>query len=258
MRRTSCVILATLSAGTALGDESSWRWSPRMGGADVSDGAGEIRNVRSTFDSASNELTFRVVFGGRADGFSLVLSDRADALSEAGKSAIVYVGTRGGARMSAYAYNGRNSRSFRDGDARERGRQDADLIHSSLDSGWVERLSVRDRGRASRVFSFTIDVGEILEHLEPERDGLAMGFADGLGVVLESFDGLRMRYARDGSIRRLQHKRTGFFRYVDPDLKMDPEDPDPEDDIALIGVPLPTAAGMTLLALGLIACRRVR
>jgi len=260
---TACIAVCTLAAGSALGDPVRWSWSNRDGqGASQNDSAGAVRNVRTSFDSSTNTLNFRVVFTGKStDGFTLVINDGPGRDVDAGRSAMIYVdGSRNrtrGVRMSAYAYNGKNRLGFRDANAKERGKQSPDRIHGALDTDWINRATLRRAGknRDRRVFRFSVNLSDVLGHDPLEGDAetwLGAGFSqDAIGMFMETYDGLRTRYRRNGALRRWSARDTGWFE-TDQDSIYD------DDDDRLIGVPMPTGAAMGLLGLSALVLSRRR
>ncbi len=243
-------------------DEFRWSWERGDTQAvSVDDSAGALLRAKASFNSETNELSFRVVFSDRGtDGFTLVMSDGPEASGRVGTFAMLYfdatAGMRGRkVRMSAYAYNGKNRRGFRDGDALTRGRQRADLIHRAMDRSWIRKAMVAHVGETRRVMKFTIDASRILGHL-PRHAGadswFGTGFGERLGLWLRTFDGLVTRYGKNGRIRRWSRSATGFLDGVD--LETEPDTPLPPPVV----VPLPTGAALALCALGILALRRGR
>jgi len=261
MRAILALVCAACLGTTSLADE--FRWSFERGDGQtvsVDDSAGSLLRAKASFNTDTMELSFRVVFSDRVtDGFTLVMSDGGDASGRVGTFAMLYfdatAGMRGRkVRMSAYTYNGRNRRGFRDGDALTPGRQRADLIHRALDRSWIRKAMVAHVGETRRVMKFTIDASRILAHLP--RHGTSdswfgTGFGERLGLWLRTFDGLVTRYGKNGRIKRWSRSATGFMDGIDLETERD-EMPPP------LVVPLPTGAALAACAIVLLAMRRSR
>jgi len=236
---------------SASGDEFRWSWSPGDGQAvNTVDNAGAFRNVRTSFNSETKELSFRVAFADRTtDGLTLVLNDGVRARGDVGRYAMLYMdasrkGPGGNVRLSAYAYNGENRGGWRDGDGVTPGKQSPDLIRSYLDRSWIKKFWVRDVGKNKRVFRFTVDASAILDHVPTlgSGDWFGMGFGERLGIWLRSYEGLRTRYSNNGLLRRWSRTETG---------RLDGKDLETDHNPTPMVVPLPGAAGLALAGLGL-------
>ncbi len=261
MRPVLGMVCAFVLYQAAPADEFRWSWERGDTQAvAVDDSAGSLLRAKASFNSQTNELSFRVVFRDRVtDGFTLVMSDGGDASGRVGTFAMLYfdatAGMRGKkVRMSAYAYNGKNRRGFRDGDALTPGRQRADLIHRALDRSWIRKAMVAHVGETRRVMKFTIDATRILAHLPRHGDAdswFGTGFGERLGLWLRTFDGLVTRYGKNGRIKRWSRSATGFLDGVDLETERD-EMPPP------LVVPLPTGAALAVCAIVVLAMRRNR
>lgn len=243
-------------AVSASADEFQWDWNRGdPGNYALNDQAGTWKSVSASYNTATEVLNWDLTFDNqKTDGITLVLSEGPNAKGNVGTYAVLYMewtstGDKSNPRMSAYAYNGDNSRlSFLDGDADTAGNQAPDLIHSSLDLSWVLDASVQDVN-GDRVFSFSIDASVINAHNPLYGTGnqpwFGTGFAENLGLWLHSYDGLDARYRDDGTIRRWDRTKEGWF--------------DGEDfDTIPVGIPMPTSVAMGATGLGLLASRRRR
>lgn len=261
MRAITVLVWAACMGAAGLADEFRWSFERGDGQAvAIDDSAGSLLRAKASFNNVTNELSFRVVFSDRVtDGFTLVMSDGGDASGRVGTFAMLYfdatAGMRGrNVRMSAYTYNGRNRRGFRDGDALTPGRQRADLIHRALDRSWIRKAMVAHVGETRRVMKFTIDATRILAHVPRHGDAdswFGTGFGERLGLWLRTFDGLVTRYGKNGRIKRWSRSATGFLDGIDLETERD-EMPPP------LVVPLPRGAALAACAIVVLALRRRR
>lgn len=257
MKIRACALMVWAGlVGAAGADEFQWDWNRGdPGNYGLNDEAGTFKSVSASYNTSTEVLSWNLTFDNqKTDGITLVLSDGPNAKGRVGTYAVIYMewtstGDKSNPRMTAYAYNGDNSRlSFLDGDASAAGNQTPDIIHTYLDNSWILGASVQD-ANTDRVFSFSIDAGIINGHNPLHGDGnqpwFGTGFAQNLGLWLHSYDGLDARYRDDGTIRRWDRTKEGWF--------------DGEDfDTTPVGIPTPAAAAMGLAGLGVIASRRRR
>ncbi len=247
-----CIGIGALSTMVSA-DRFEWTWNRGdPGHYGLNDRAGKFRSIRASFDDHTNELSWRVTFDDdKTDGLTLVLSDGDNPKGHAGELAILYIDASDDddLRMTAYAYNGRNSRySFRDGDGTRRGNQTPDVIHTALDTSWIRSFSVTEDDDDRRTFDFTIDASTINSHVPmyPDDDDpwFGIGWGERLGLWLHTYKKLDTEYDDDGLLTKWKRRREGWF--------------DGSGFETMVPVPMPGAAAMGLGGLALVASRRRR
>ncbi len=255
------VLCIGVGGTTALADPVRWSWSPNdPNGARVDNSAGAFHSIKVRINDTTSRATFRVVFSERrTDGFTFVLNDGQS--DGAGQSASIFVDrSRGGkARVSAYAYNGANRGSFRDGDGMTSGRQAADVIYGYQDNDWIKVMRVRKVGKDKdrRVFRLSMDVSSLLGHSPMYGDSenwLGFGFgAGGIGAWIQAADGLRTVYGEDGALKRWRARRTGEFETIEEGYYNDQN-----GGVPMVVAPLPGTWLIAASGLGLLGARRRR
>ena len=212
--------------------------------------AGYIMSIRTTWDSASERLTFSLTTekhtGAPTQGFWLVISPGGNPKGHAGELAILYYDRgngAGGETLSAYAYNGSNgSNSYG---------YPADFIVSTRDgSGWDAKFSQTDTAEA-RTMSFDIDASVIQAH-KPKHPGSSpwtgVAFGDNVGIWLHTVANPLWTGAHYNSVGRLSwfaYRTEGYYDSVSMPTEVE-------------AVPLPSGGILALAGLTAVAARRRR
>lgn len=203
-----CAVALAVTAGSALGGVRSWTWE--RGDTNFSDGGGRLERVETTFNSGTQELTFSVEFSNQVtDGFTLAINDGPNPKGHAGELALVYFDASNteDVRISAYAYNGKNTQtSYKDG-APQGGTQTPDQIAtnsgSAARSGFASG-SVADLEDGGRVLTMTLNTGPLNSHspLHPGPGGaeewFGIGFDELLGIWFHPVQNLTSSYDPSG------------------------------------------------------------
>lgn len=165
----SCVIgaLAAFAACAGIAHATTYVFD-RTGAGNNSSG-GTLSSIHSTFNAATNRLTWSATFSNRiTDGFTLVISPDANPKGHPGELAILYFDSRDMAapKLTVYSYNAQNDfSSYVDGTGNP-GIQAPDRILTSVGtSSFVNTLSAADVSGGKRTLSFDIDASVINNHV---------------------------------------------------------------------------------------------
>ena len=213
----------------------------------VNNNAGVILEVGSTWNAATQRLSFNLVTDGGTDGFWLALSPGDNPKGHAGELALIYFDRgqeRGGVpSMAVYAYNGVNgSNSWS---------SPGDFIVSTEDgTGWDANLSQGNDVDGNRFMSFDIDASVIQNHTpafpgSSPWTGVAFGERAGIWMhTVENPINGGVAYNANGRLTRFSYGKQGWW--------------DGSGITAQVVIPLPGAAGLGMAGLALVGLRRRR
>jgi hypothetical protein len=259
MRAAVVCIAAGLATSAASADVFQWNWQkgdPGLGSTYfTNDVAGEFESVGATYNSDTREMTWSVTFGDRkTGGITLAVNDGPNPKGHHRELALIYADMTGGgaqAKVTAYAYNGKNLRdSYKDGDGQTAGDQTPDLIKSAnQQGGWVTNASIFDFMQGSepwRTLSLSFDATDLFDHHDGDvgyDDWTAIGFGDKLGLWMHTYKGLSTGYNAGGALTNWGSSAEGWF--------------DGNDQQTVV-VPLPAPALLGLAGLAGVAALRKR
>lgn len=159
-------------AGAVEAAEYQFDWTPASGGA-VSNKGGEIQQIKSTYNTATNVLGWEATFGGvpdrpdlHTDGFWLALSPGPNPKGYAGELAIFYFDASSGTpKLTAYGYNGRNDQSsYYDGTSNNAIDTPDRILSSINDPSFVLDIGAVDNGNGTRTLKFKVNATAIQNH----------------------------------------------------------------------------------------------
>jgi MYXO-CTERM domain-containing protein len=249
----AAALVAAAAGSVANAATYNWNWTRPSGSVGyLNDSGGTFKSVNASFDSVAQRLVWNVTFSDRVtNGYFLAINNGPNPKGHAGELGLLYLDTRtpSAPKTTVYAYNGQNaSNSWLDGNGVTGGNQTADLIHSSLDTTFVENVQVQDVGATDRQINLTIRTNVINGH-NPMYPG-PMGASEWTGMAFDNLLGLWFHPMRNlnasyDSAGRLTNwgGTQGWFD---------------GSNFTTTSVPLPTAAGAGMLAMGALALRRRR
>lgn len=207
-----------------------WTWSSathtngaQPGGGDLfyNNGGGKIDSIETTFNNATNRLTYDVTFDkvkstdSKTSGYWLALSDGPNPKGTEGELAILYFDASSSSNpvLTAYGYNGVNGdNSYKDGKAAA-GTQAPDFILSSkTSSSWINDLSVSHVGSKTRM-KFDIDATSINNRvpLYGGSDWEGAEFGNKIGIWFHQVRGLNTSYNSNGSLKTFSYTNAGYL-----------------------------------------------
>ena len=167
------------------------------------DAAGDIKNVDTSFNADTQELTFSTTVEPSAEGFTVAISPGDNPKGHGGELALFYFDASTGTPVvTAYNYNGVNAQtSWFDGSAAA-GTQNADPIVSSLSSpNAFSNIEVTIDANGNKVFTFTMDAS-VVNNFDPaygpDGDWTGAAFGEQIGIWLHPVEGLDTSYGQDG------------------------------------------------------------
>lgn len=210
------------AAGSASATIYQWDWQVGDPGAyGTSNKGGTFESITSTFDTATNALTWDVTFSDQiTEGFTLALNNGPNPKGHAGELALLYVDLTDvpNPRMLAYAYNGKNTNnSYRDGDGNVSGNQAPDDIVDAEDRGgsnWIQELTVEDTVDGKRRIAFSIDA-TVINNTTPDYPGstpwFGTGFDEKFGIWFHQYTDLSTSYDPSTGLLTGWSGKSGYF-----------------------------------------------
>lgn len=235
-------------SGAASASTYSFDFTPGDPGSyGINNNGGQFERVQSTFNSSTNQLTFKVTFSNQVTkGFTLAINNGANPKGHGGEMGLFYfdASNLGSPKLTTYTYNGKNTTtSWKDGDGNASGDQSPDLIAS--DAARAGSVSAQDVG-GKRILSFSIDASTIIGHNPAygnAADWTGAQFSDAMGIWMHPFRTFNADYDANGDISSLGLGGEGWF-----DGTM----------LQTVLIPLPSTAGMAALGLMGLGIRRRR
>ena len=147
-------------SGAASASTYSFDFAPGDPGSyGINNNGGQFERVQSTFNSSTNQLTFKVTFSNQVTkGFTLAINNGTNPKGHGGEMGLFYfdASNLSSPKITTYTYNGLNTTtSWKDGDGTVGGNQTPDLIVT--DANRSGSASVQDVG-GKRILSFSMDV----------------------------------------------------------------------------------------------------
>lgn len=232
-------------AGAAQATIYSWSFNPAAHTHNNS--AGQILAVETSFDDASDVLTWSATFGAvpnsglTTNGFTLALTNGPNPKGQDGELALIYFdASTATVKLTAYAYNGVNSQTSHSDGSGAAGTQTPDRIVSSLgaEAGSVLALSATNNGDGTRTLAFSLDTTTLNGH-SPLHAGsdpwTGAQYADHIGIWFHPVAGLASTYNANGFLSSWSAPRQGWL-----DLSNDSTTETPEPaSLALLMLGLP-------------------
>jgi cysteine-rich repeat protein len=184
---------------------------------------GRITHNEAVYDTGTGLLTYDITIdhdgSHKAEGFTVALNDGPNPKGHAELALLFFDATGTSPVLTAYAYNGLNTRtSYFDGSSAS-GTQAPDRILSANDQPfWVLDIRATDTGSAM-VFSFTIDTVPIRLH-QPLYNGstwpwYGIGFDELAGQWLHTYKNLHTAYDAHGWLTDYSGNGFGFIDSAD-------------------------------------------
>ncbi len=180
------------------------------------DNGGDIKNVTTSFDSGSKEFTFTMKIEDISEGFTVALNGGPNPKGHEAEMALFYFDASGvDPIVSVYAYNGSNTQtSWFDG-SKASGIQPADTILNSIaNAALFSNISVTTDGLGNKIFSFTVDATDILNHdpiYGPDGEWSGVAFEESLGIWLHPVQALGTSYDQDGFLLDWSSEGQGWY-----------------------------------------------
>lgn len=220
-RQIALIGAATLVAACAgSADAQTYAYDVNFnapGAPSVNNNGGTFERVRSTFNHATNQLTFSVTFSDQVThGFTLAINGGANPKGHGGEMALFYfdASSLAAPKLTTYTYNGLNNiTSYFDGDGATPGNQAPDKIQSDANRLATDMVSAVDVG-SKRILSFSIDASAIIGHTPMygnAADWTGAQFADHFGIWMHPFKTFNPTYDGDGNITGLARNGEGWF-----------------------------------------------
>ncbi len=181
-----------------------------------SDGGGDIKNVTTSYNEATDDFEFSLTVGPESDGFTLALNGGPNPKGHEAEMALVYFDASGPEPViTIYAYNGLNTlTSWQDGSG-DPGAQAPDTILSSLTNPELfDFITVSTDSDGNNVFSFALDATLIQEHdplYGPDGEWTGVSFGDLIGMWLHPVTGLETSYNDDGYLSQWTITGQGWY-----------------------------------------------
>ncbi|MEM6910748.1 MAG: PEP-CTERM sorting domain-containing protein [Verrucomicrobiota bacterium] len=178
--------------------------------------AGFIDSFETSYNAGTGELLLDIAFsennGSLANGYWFVVSDGPNPKGNVNEYAIFYFDASdpNNPIVSSYVYNGANSSSS--------WQNPGDLLYTSFDT---QIQAIASTGPGSIDMSLTVDTTDLnlastwpasYGLSEPDWDGALFG--DTIGVWLHPFISENVQYNSDGSLKKLEIKKSGFYDFA--------------------------------------------
>ena len=167
-----------------------------------SDNAGDIRQVTTSFNEATNELAFKMTIDNNSEGFTLAINDGPNPKGHGDELALLYFDNSGPEPViSAYTYDGENNlNSF----------QNEPLVSSLGPDSPFSNISVTTDEYGQSMFSFELDATSIQEFSDSDK-WTGVSFQDSIGVWLHPVDGLETSYDSNGFLETWNFDSQSYF-----------------------------------------------
>ncbi|MEM7230281.1 MAG: hypothetical protein AAF432_15855, partial [Planctomycetota bacterium] len=223
MLASVAIVAMGLSVSVQADTIYDYSWNRGDGGVAISDAAGKWESFHATYNATDNTFSLDVTFSNRtANALTFAISGGPNPKNHPGQLAYFYLADGiyqpEGMTLSAYGYNGKNTKSWKDGDGSQGGNQTPDLIASSeIDNSWIHSLSKTDNGN-SRTFSMKIDASIINGHtpLYPSdtESWTGVEFGEKIGIWARAWDNQGRPgadYDHSGKLKKWWYGRNGYF-----------------------------------------------
>ncbi|MFN0134685.1 MAG: PEP-CTERM sorting domain-containing protein [Phycisphaerae bacterium] len=227
MRKFSNAIAAVAAASLTLAAANAatyqWSFDPNVGS--VNHAGGTILSVTTTYNDATDELSWYATFGAvpgqpllRTDGFTLAISPGPNPKNHPGEMALFYFDAVGPTPiMSVYGYNAMNNQtSFNDG-SNAGGTQAPDRIFTSQDdpTNVISDIRAIDNGDGTRTLGFTMDATNIIDHLPLHPDAqdpwTGASYGDHIGIWFHQQAGTTRSYNSNGYLTSWGSRKQGWL-----------------------------------------------
>lgn len=212
----ACAIVAPIAAASfasATTYSYTWNRGDSTDGVYLSDAAGEIRSVFTSYDDVNQIFTWRTTVANfTTDSISVVVNGGGNPKGIQGELAQFYYD---GTNLSVYGYNGEdvNLQSFDSGTSNPFNAPDR-IASNTEDDSFIISASKTSVG-ADRVFEFVIDVSGINAHdplYGPSANWKGAQFTDTVGIWLRTYDDEQfVRYNSSGYIKDWDYRKGGYF-----------------------------------------------
>ena len=194
-----------------------------------SDGGGDIKNVSTSFDSGSKEFSFSLTMEDISEGFTVAINGGPNPKGHEAEMALFYFDASSAMPVvSVYAYNGANTQTSWNDGSKAGGVQPADQILNSIaDAGLFSDISVTTDASGNKVFSFTMDASDILDHnpaYGPDGEWTGVEFGADLGIWLHPVTGLSTEYGDDGFLTQWSTDGQGWYDTSNQDTEIHRDD----------------------------------
>lgn len=222
-------LLAAVSSANAT--IWSWSFSP---GTPYNNTAGTIISINSSFDDATDVLTWSATFGGVPNsalvtsGFTLALTDGPNPKGQDGELALLYFdASTASPKLTVYGYNGVNAQTSHSDGSGASGTQSPDRIISSIgaEASSVLGLSAVNNGNGTRTLSFSLDATSLNAHV-PLHAGAdpwtGARYDDHIGLWFHPVAGLTTAYNANGFLTNWSPSRQGWLDLNDQNTVPEP------------------------------------
>ncbi|MCE9559109.1 MAG: hypothetical protein K8R88_09175 [Armatimonadetes bacterium] len=199
----------------------------------TSNGGGEIKRFRTTFNQEAKELWVEGIFGNvpgttrKTDAFTIALSPGPNPKGHPGELALYYFdgNAAGGPALTVYAYNGQNSAtSYFDGNGS--GAPPDKIKSSKTDSSFVQQLYMNTTASGDRVLGFKVKTNAIDGHspaLGVPGDWTGSQYGQHLGIWMHQRAGTTSSYGSDGFLTSFSSQCEGWFDGANISTRLVPE-----------------------------------
>lgn len=194
-------------APAAMAEIRTFTWN--RGDTGVNDGGGVLRQVVNSYDTVTDQFTFRARFDNAVtNGFWLAVSPGPNPKGHSGELALIYFDASSIAapKATVYAYNGVNGdNSFQDGTARA-GVQTPDFIGALINGVAGTQMAVNAVAGGGRELVLSFDATFIQQHvpLDPidraRNEWTGVSFGNNYGIWFHPVSGLQTSYNNSGRL----------------------------------------------------------
>ena len=168
-----------------------------------SSAAGDITNVNTSYNDATQDFTFSMTVENTADGFTLAVNDGPNPKGHGGELALFYFDATGtDPVVSVYNYNGQNTQtSWQDGSAQAGTQAPDQIVNSIANPSIFGNITAVDNGDGTVTYTFNVDASVIQDHNPAygnAADWTGVEFADQIGVWLHPIEDLTTDYDSNG------------------------------------------------------------
>lgn len=178
-------------------------------------GAGDIKNVTTSYNEDTHELTMSVVIEDGANGFSVAINDGGNPKGHSGEMAMFYYDASGTEPVvSVFAYNGIGLNGYQDGSS-QAGIQAPDKIATSIgaDSPFTSVNFIKD-ANGNTIMSFSVDATDIVNHVPnypTAAEWTGASFSDNVGLWLHPVSGLETSYDAEGYVTEWGFQGRSYY-----------------------------------------------